>query len=103
MSNQLGALSRTVEQSGEQVRALYDQGGKHLAKMRELVSSRGPSRPRSDAFGTEATALLGVIASLRRSRSLPPSSARPTTLPRVSLRRPRAAAPQSSRGARPPL
>src|SRR3984893_16105524 len=67
MSNELGALSRTVEQSREQVTALYDQGGKHLAKMRELVSSRGPIGPRSDAFGTEATALLGVIASLQQT------------------------------------
>src|ERR1700738_1016944 len=38
MSNELGALSRTVEQSREEGTALYDQGGKHLAKMRELVS-----------------------------------------------------------------
>jgi hypothetical protein len=67
MSNELGALSRTVEQSREQVTTLYDQGGKHLAKMRELVSSRGPIGPRSDAFGTEATALLGVIASLQQT------------------------------------
>jgi hypothetical protein len=35
--------------------------------MRELVSSRGPIGPRSDAFGTEATALLGVIASLQQT------------------------------------
>ena len=67
MSNQLAALSRTVEPVGEQVKALYEQGGKHLAKMRELVSSRGPIGPRSDAFGTEATALLGVIASLQQT------------------------------------
>jgi prepilin signal peptidase PulO-like enzyme (type II secretory pathway) len=49
MSNQLAALSRTVDRSGEQVKALYEQGEKHLAKMRELVSSRGPVGPRSDA------------------------------------------------------
>jgi hypothetical protein len=67
MSNQLGALSRTVEQSSDQVKALYDQGSEHLAKMRELVSSRDPIRQRSDAFGTEATALLGVIASLQQT------------------------------------
>jgi hypothetical protein len=67
MSNQLGALSRTVEQSSGQVTALYDQGGQHLAKMRELVSSRDPIGQRTDAFGTEATALLGVIASLQQT------------------------------------
>jgi hypothetical protein len=67
MSNQLAALSRTVDRSSEQVKALYEEGGKHLAKMRELVSSRGPVGPRSDAFGTEATALLGIIASLQQT------------------------------------
>ena len=67
MSNQLASLSRTVDRSGEQVKALYEQGEKHLAKMRELVSSRGPVGPRSDAFGTEATALLGIIASLQQT------------------------------------
>jgi hypothetical protein len=67
MSNQLGTLSRTVEQSSGQVKALYDQGGQHLAKMRELVSSRDPISQRTDGFGTEATALLGVIASLQQT------------------------------------
>ena len=67
MSNQLGTLSRTVEQSSDQAKALYDRGSKHLAKMRELVSSRGPISPRSDAFGDEATALLGVVASLQQT------------------------------------
>src|SRR3954466_9221604 len=67
MSNQLASLSRTGDRSGEQVKALYEQGEKHLAKMRELVSSRGPVGPRSDAFGTEATALLGIIASLQQT------------------------------------
>jgi hypothetical protein len=67
MSSQLAALSRTVDRSSEQVKALYEEGGKHLAKMRELVSSRGAVGPRSDAFGTEATALLGIIASLQQT------------------------------------
>jgi hypothetical protein len=67
MSNQLGTLSRTVEQSSDQAKALYDRGSKHLAKMRELVSRRGPISPRSDTFGNEATALLGVVASLQQT------------------------------------
>jgi hypothetical protein len=67
MSNQLNGLSQTVTQSNERTKALYDQGGKHLAKMRELVSSRGPIAPRSDAFGVESTALMGVIASLQQT------------------------------------
>jgi len=67
MSNQLGTLSRTVEQSTDQANALYDRGRKHLAKMRELVSSRGPIGPRSDAFGNETTALLEVVATLQQT------------------------------------
>src|SRR3954454_3747427 len=67
MSNQLNGLSQTVTQSNERTKALYADGGKHLAKMRELVSSRGPIGLRSDAFGTESTALMGVIASLQQT------------------------------------
>ena len=44
MSNQLGALSRTVEQSSEQVKALYDQGSNHLASARAGLEPR-PDRP----------------------------------------------------------
>ena len=58
MSNQLGTLLRTVQQSSAQAKTLYGEGSMRLAKMRELVSSRGPISPRSDAFGNEATALL---------------------------------------------
>jgi hypothetical protein len=67
MSNQLNGLSQTVTQSSERTKALYEQGTKHLTKMRELVSSRAPIAGRSDAFGTETTALLGVIASLQQT------------------------------------
>jgi hypothetical protein len=67
MSNRLNSLSQTVTQSNERTKALYADGGKHLAKMRDLVSSRGPIGPRSDAFGTESTALMGVIASLQQT------------------------------------
>jgi hypothetical protein len=67
MSNQLNGLSQTVTQSSERTKALYEQGGKHLAKMRELMSSRGPIAPRSDGFGVESTALMGVIASLQQT------------------------------------
>ncbi len=42
MSTQLDNLVKEVHASGERVSALYEQGGKHLAKMRELISSRGP-------------------------------------------------------------
>jgi hypothetical protein len=39
--------------------------------MREIVSSRGAINARSDAFGAEATALLGVIASLQQTSVAP--------------------------------
>jgi hypothetical protein len=67
MSNQLNGLAQTVVQSNDRTKKLYEEGGKHLAKMRELVSSRGPIGPRSDAFGTESTALMGAIASLQQT------------------------------------
>jgi hypothetical protein len=67
MSNQLGGLARSMTQSSEQVKTQYEQGGRHLARMRELVSSRAPISQRSDAFGAEATALLGVIASMQQT------------------------------------
>lgn len=51
MSNQLDNLGKEVGGSAEKVRVLYEQGGKHLEKMRELVSDRGPINTRSDAFG----------------------------------------------------
>ena len=39
--------------------------------MRELVSARGPINARSDAFGAEAMALMGVIASLQQTSVAP--------------------------------
>jgi hypothetical protein len=53
------------------VKALNEQGAKHLSKMREIVSSRGPINTRSDAFGAEATALHGIIASLQQTSVAP--------------------------------
>jgi hypothetical protein len=60
-----------VTQSAERVRALYDQGGKRLAAMRELVSDRGPIGARTDRFGGEALELMGVIASLQQTSVAP--------------------------------
>ena len=39
--------------------------------MRELVSDRGPINARSDAFATEAMALMGVIAALQQTSVAP--------------------------------
>jgi uncharacterized membrane protein YedE/YeeE len=71
MGTQLGGLAKEVTDGSERVKTLNEQGGKHLAKMREIVSSRGPILPRSDAFASEATALQGVIASLQQTSVAP--------------------------------
>eukprot|EP01035_Chromulina_nebulosa_P034950 gene34950-46955_t len=67
MSGQLDALGQEVQASGKRVTALFEQGGKHLAKMRELISDRGPISTRSDAFASESLALMGVIANLQQT------------------------------------
>ena len=48
MSGQLDSLGQEVQASGKRVTSLFEQGGKHLAKMRELISDRGPIATRSD-------------------------------------------------------
>jgi hypothetical protein len=71
MSGQLDSLSQEVQASGKRVSALFEQGGKHLAKMRELISDRGPISTRSDAFATESLALSGVITNLQQTSVAP--------------------------------
>ncbi len=71
MSGQLDSLGQEVQASGKRVSALFDEGGKHLAKMRELISDRGPIAARSDGFATEALALMGVIANLQQTSVAP--------------------------------
>ncbi len=71
MSGQLDSLGQQVQDSAKRVSNLYDQGGKNLAKMRELISDRGPIAQRSDAFATESLALMGVIANLQQTSVAP--------------------------------
>jgi hypothetical protein len=71
MSDQLNGLGEKVTQSNDRVEALYEEGSKHLARMREIVSERGPIYQRSDAFGAEATALIGTIAALQQTSVAP--------------------------------
>src|SRR3954464_1957834 len=71
MSGQLDSLGQEVQASGKRVSALYEQGGKNLARMRELISDRGPISTRSDAFATESLALMGVIANLQQTSVAP--------------------------------
>lgn len=71
MSNQLSNLGQEVSGSADKVKALFEQGGKHLEKMREFVSDRGPINARSDAFGKEAMNLMGIIAKLQQTTVAP--------------------------------
>ena len=71
MSGQLDSLGQEVQASGKRASALYEQGGKLLAKMRELISDRGPISARSDAFATESLALMGVVANLQQTSVAP--------------------------------
>ncbi|HYW64066.1 MAG TPA: hypothetical protein VE865_12785 [Bradyrhizobium sp.] len=71
MSGQLDSLGQEVQASGKRVSALFEEGGKHLAKMRELISDRGPITARSDAFATESLALMGLIANLQQTSVAP--------------------------------
>src|ERR1700675_1503197 len=71
MSGQLDGLGQQVQASDKRVSALYEQGSKSLAKMRELISDRGPISARSDALATESLALMGVIANLQQTSVAP--------------------------------
>src|SRR4030081_3438105 len=71
MSGQLDSLGQEVQASGKRVSALFEEGSKHLAKMRELISDRGTISTRSDAFATESLALMGVIANLQQTSVAP--------------------------------
>src|SRR6201990_3487792 len=83
MSGQLDSLGQEVQASGKRVSALYEQGGKNLAKMREWVSDRGPIATRSDAFAAESLALMGVIANLQQT-SVAPAVKRAAALRRAA-------------------
>lgn len=71
MSSQLDDLARQVAASGERARALYEEGSAQIARMRAFVSGQGDIKARSDAFGAEALALIGTIASLEQTSMAP--------------------------------
>lgn len=71
MSTQLDNLGKEVGQSGQKVKALYEQGGKHIERMRALISDRGAISERSDNFARETMTLMGVIASLQQTSVAP--------------------------------
>lgn len=71
MSRQLDNLAHEVTASADRVKALFEEGSKRIDKMRELVTDRGPINARSDAFGKEAMALMGVIGKLQQTSVAP--------------------------------
>lgn len=71
MATQLDNLAQQVNQSSDKVKKLFEEGGRHLTKMRELVSSRGPVATRSDQFGAETLALTGIIGALQQTSVAP--------------------------------
>ncbi len=71
MSKELTSLAEQVAASRERVQSLFNQGGRHLARMRKLVSASGPIAARSDAFAEEAVVLTGVIAALEQTSIAP--------------------------------
>ena len=78
MSSQLDSLAQEVQASGKRATTLFEEGGKHLTKMRELISDKGPIATRSDAFATESLAVSGIIANLQQT-SVAPSVKRAAT------------------------
>ncbi len=71
MSNDLRGLGAEIAGSRETVKALHDQGGEHISRMRALVSASGPVQQRADAFGVVAVALAGVIACVQQTSVAP--------------------------------
>lgn len=71
MSAQMTELGTTITNSREQVQGLFDEGSRHLSKMRELVSGTGDIAPRSDQFAAESVALNAVITSLQSTDVAP--------------------------------
>src|SRR5258708_14922869 len=81
MSSQLDGLGQQVQASDKRGSALYEQGSKSLAKMRELISDRAPISARSDALATESLTLMGVIANLQQTSVAPAVKRAATSLP----------------------
>jgi hypothetical protein len=67
MSAQMKELETTIQASREPIQNAFEQGQKHLATMRGLVSAPGAIEQRSDKFAAESVALSGVIASLEQT------------------------------------
>lgn len=71
MSTDLDRLAKEVEESRTRAKQQFEQGGQHLARMRELASGSGPIDARANSFGEEALKLIGVIAALQQTSVAP--------------------------------
>ena len=71
MSAQLSGLQAEVVGSRAAVETLFEEGGKRLARMRELVSSGGPIDERANAYAEEAVQLSGLITNLQQTSVAP--------------------------------
>ncbi|WP_188906999.1 hypothetical protein [Aureimonas endophytica] len=71
MSGQLGGLQGEILESRKSVDAIFAEGSKRLATMRELVSSAGPVAQRSNAYAEEAVKLSGLITALQQTSVAP--------------------------------
>jgi hypothetical protein len=71
MSTELNRLAQEVDGSRDRVKQAFEQGGRHLARMRELISNSGPIEARSNAFGEEALKLIGQITALEQTSVAP--------------------------------
>lgn len=71
MSTQLSGLAQEIQASRERIKGLFENGGKTLAKMRQLVSATGSIEQRTNAFAAETVALTGTIADLQQTSIAP--------------------------------
>ena len=71
MSTELDRLAEEVEESREKVKLHFEQGGRHLTRMRELTAASGPIDERSTEFGGETLRLIGEIAALQQTSVAP--------------------------------
>lgn len=71
MSRELDRLAQEIEDSREKTDAYFQEGGRHLARMRELASGAGPIEERGAEFGQVTLKLIGAIAALQQTSVAP--------------------------------
>jgi hypothetical protein len=71
MSAELDRLAQEIEESRGKVKQRFEQGSRHLGRMRELISNSGPIEARSNAFSEEALKLIGEITALEQTSVAP--------------------------------